>query len=247
MKYGISSKISLAILALPLIASAQVKKTVSSCVEEKLSLFSEFIPLKFEKSASTVGLDEVRPVKATIEKFITSDPDLIITDVSVTASSSKTPYLSRAGKKIVIDPRSHERNMSLAQDRAIFASKMLEGIKKTRPSLAKVNFTSNAVSAGPEFDRLDLNTRMVTNMSPNYKKRVEDLYEQNKEMYEAQGLIKSADELLDQSKYTTLYEVKFKPFQGFKIKISGYHKKKMKCSEPAKKPRGSSGSRAKGE
>ena len=69
------------------------KKTAPPpCVEEKLSLYSEFVPLNFEEGRSTAGIDQIDPVKEKIKAFILANPNMIITDVSVTSISSRTPY-----------------------------------------------------------------------------------------------------------------------------------------------------------
>lgn len=207
------------------------KKVPAPCVEEKLTLYSEFVPLNFEEGRSEVGIDQIQPVKAKIKAFIDANPTMIITDVSVTSSSSKTPFHVSVGGKKVIDPNSDARNMSLAQERARFASQSLNELKASNSSLASVNFSAAAVLAGPDFTPKDLNNRFVTKQSKDYAKQVKEIYEELKDSMNSEALIKSEKELMDESRFSNLYQVKYKPFQGFRVSISGYKKELMKCTD----------------
>ena len=204
----------------------------SECLEEKLGLHSEFIALNFDERRTEVGIDQVQPVKSKIKAFIEANPTLIITDIAVVSSSSKAPlYISVGGRKL-IDPNSDAKNMSLAQERARFASQSLNELKASSSLLSKVNFTASAVLAGPDFIPKDLNNRFVTKMSQNYEKQVKEVYAELKDSLEQDALVKSEKELLDESRFSNLYQVKYKPFQGFRLSISGY----KKCSD-AKAPK----------
>lgn len=207
------------------------KKIPEACVEEKLTLYSEFVPLNFEEGRSEVGIDQIQPVKNKIKAFIDANPTMIITDVSVTSSSSKTPFHVNVGGKKVIDPNSDARNMSLAQDRARYASQSLNELKSSNSSLAQVNFSASAVLAGPDFTPKDLNNRFVTKQSKDYEKQVKAVYEELKDSLTNEALIKSEKELLDESRFSNLYQVKYKPFQGFRVSISGYKKELLKCTD----------------
>lgn len=207
------------------------KKVPEACVEEKLTLYSEFVPLNFEEGRSEVGIDQIQPVKAKIKAFIDSNPTMIITDVTVTSSSSKTPFHISVGGKKVIDPNSDARNMSLAQDRARYASQSMNELKSSSSALANVNFSAAAVLAGPDFTPKDLNNRFVTKQTKDYEKQVHAVYEELKDSLTNDALIKSEKELLDESRFTNLYQVKYKPFQGFRVSISGYKKELMKCTD----------------
>ena len=103
----------------PLVTWAQ-KPPPIPCVEEKLTLYSEFVPVNFEEGRSTVGADQVGPVKAQIQNFIGANPNMIISEISVTSSSSRIPFYISKG---VIDPHSDRRNLDLAKQRADFAKK----------------------------------------------------------------------------------------------------------------------------
>ena len=39
---------------------------------------------------------------------------------------------------------------------------------------------------------------------------------------------------MNESRFSNLYQAKYKPFQGFKINISGYKKDSMKCPDTVK-------------
>jgi hypothetical protein len=81
------------------------KNPIKECVDEKVTLYSEFVPTSFDEGRSTVGADQIEPVKVKIINFVKSNPELIVTDISVTASSSKTPFNTVIGGKKVIDPK----------------------------------------------------------------------------------------------------------------------------------------------
>lgn len=207
------------------------KKEPEPCVEEKLSLYSEFVPLNFEEGRSTAGADQLEPVKKKIKDFIVSNPNMIITDISVTSSSSRTPFYTTVGSKKVIDPKSDERNLKLAEERALFAKLALDEIKSSSSDLSKVNFEVKHTLSGPAFEAKDLNNRFVTKMTPGYEEKVKVYFEENKELLEKEAVIKSSSELMDESRFSNLYQVKYKPFQGFRINISGYKKESLKCAE----------------
>jgi glycerol-3-phosphate cytidylyltransferase-like family protein/cytidylate kinase len=209
-----------------------IRKSIpKECKEEKLVLYSEFLPTSFDEGRSTVGNDVVEPIKQKITSFIQANPEMIVTDVSVTSSSSKTPFHTMVAGKKVIDPKSNEKNLALAQERANFAEKVMNEIKNSGTQLKNINFVSKAELAGPEFEPMDLNDRFVTRMTPGYIERIEAVYQKNKKLYEEQALKTSSNDLLDEKQFVNLYQAKFKPFQGFRIVINGYKKEEMKCLE----------------
>lgn len=224
-------------ISLNQVVKIEKKTEPAPCVEEKLSLYSEFVPLNFEEGRSTAGIDQIDPVKEKIKAFILANPNMIITDVSVTSSSSRTPYYKvGAGGKKVLDPESDQRNKNLAEERAKFAEQALNELKGSSSELSKVNFEIKSALAGPEFTATDLNNRFVTKDSPDYAKKVQEVYEANKELLEKEALVKSSSDLLDEKRFSNLYQAKYKPFQGFRINISGYKKESMKCGESAGAP-----------
>jgi len=200
------------------------------CVEEKNSLYSEFVPLNFEEGRSTVGIDQITPVQNKIQEFITTHPEMIITDIAVVSNSSRTPFFSNK----VVDPNSDAKNLRLARERAAFAEKALKELQGKNSSIEKMNISVSSALAGPEFTAIDLNNRFVTKQSPNYEQRVTEVYNQNKEIFQHEALIKSPADLMTEARFSNLYQAKYKPFQGFKINISGYKKESMKCSEANK-------------
>ena len=209
-----------------------IRKSIpKECKEEKVVLFTEFVPTNFDEGKSTVGHDQVEPVKQKIINFVNSNPEMIVTDVMVTSSSSKTPFHTVIAGKKVLDPKSNEKNLSLAQERATFAEKIMGDIKASSTQFKNINYSAKAELAGPDFEPMDLNDRFVTRMTPGYVERIDSLFAKNKKMYEEQALKTSSAELLDEKKFVNLYQAKFKPFQGFKIVINGYKKEDMKCLE----------------
>ncbi len=208
------------------------RRIPSDCMEDKMVLEQKFIPTDFE-DRSSVGEDQVDPLKKYIEDYIKNNPETIVTELEVTASSSKVPfYIMKDGKK-VIDPDSQKKNAKLAQERAFFAKKVLEKMKGARSDYSKIEMSFKATLAGPDFKPTDLNERFVTRMTPGYLERIESLYKNHEKEYQNKALKAAAYELLDADKFTNMYQAKFKPFQGFKLTISGYKKEFMKCTEKA--------------
>ena len=207
------------------------KNLIKECIDEKVTLYSEFVPTSFDEGRSTVGADQIEPVKVKIMNFVKSNPELIVTDISVTASSSKTPFNTVIGGKKVIDPKSDERNLSLASERALFAGKVLNQIKSSTIQLSGISFETKAELSGPDFDQAELNTRFVTKMTPGYLERVEAMYKSHEKIFKEQALKNSPMDLLDEKEFVNLYQAKYKPFQGFRIHIRGHKKEEMKCLE----------------
>lgn len=209
-----------------------IRKSIpKECKEEKIVLLSEFLPTSFDEGRSTVGADQVEPIKKKILEFIKANPEMIVTDVSVVSSSSKTPFHTTIAGKKVIDPKSNEKNLALAQERANFAEKVLTDIKNSSTQLQNINYQSKAELAGPEFEPMDLNDRFVTRMTPGYIEKIEAVYQKNKKLYEEQALKSSSNDLLDEKQFVNLYQAKFKPFQGFRLVINGFKKEDMKCMD----------------
>lgn len=215
------------------------RKIPSDCLEEKIVLEQTFIPTDFE-DRSTVGEDQIDPLKKYIQDYIKSNPETIVTDVEVISNSAKLPfYITKDGKK-VIDPESQKKNIKLSQERAFFAKKVLEKMKASGSDYSKIEMSFKATLAGPDFRPTDLNERFVTRMTPGYLERIEALYKNHEKEYKTKAFTNAAYELLDPKKFGNLYQAKFKPFQGFRIIISGYKKELMKCTEKAFKNKKSS-------
>ncbi len=200
---------------------------LSDCQEQKQELYAEFIPTHFDKGRTTVGADEIDPVKSKIQNFIISNQDLLITDISVHSFSSRAPFFM---SKTLLDPKSDEKNFSLAQERSVFVKKALQELKKSRSELSEATIQTQSSLAGPAFERMDLNTRFVTKMTPGYEEKIRSLFVENKELFQQEALIPDAEMLLNEQKYVNYYQAKFKPFQGFKISLYGYKKDQLKCS-----------------
>ncbi len=192
----------------------------TTCSEEKVSLYKAFVPTDFIDRAS-VGRDQVEPLRAHIINFITANPAARITDIVVTASSAKLPFYILSGKRKVIDPQSMTRNATLARERSEFALALLREIKVSKSQLSGSQISTRSELGGPDFARIDLNARFVTPMTPGYSDQVRSFYSENKTIYENQALQSSVDPLLVESDYPNLYQVKFKPFQGLRLEISG--------------------------
>jgi hypothetical protein len=207
------------------------KNMAKGCIDEKVTLYSEFVPTSFDEGRSTVGQDQVEPIESKISDFIKSHPEMIVTDVSVTSSSSKTPFHITVNGKKIIDPESNQKNLSLARERALFAEKVMKEIKSSNSLLSSVNFETKAELAGPDFEPIDLNDRFVTRMTPGYFERVEALYKKYQKEFNNLALKNSFSDLLDEKQFVNLYQAKFKPFHGFRVNIQGHIKEQMKCRD----------------
>ena len=201
-------------------------------------------PIKDEKLEiilKKLTVDELKSylesIRSNNKQQVLLNPNMIITDISVSSNSSRTPYYKPgpSGKK-VIDPDSDKRNLDLAEQRSLYAAKALNDLKNSNLELAKVSFETKFALAGPEFVTKDLNNRFVTKDSPEYEKKVMEIYNENKDLLEKEALIKSPADLKDEKRFGNLYQVKYKPFQGFRINISGYKKETMKCGEKGGAP-----------
>lgn len=203
-----------------------------ACVDEKFVLHGEMIPLNFETGRSTVGEDQIEPVKNKVSAYLSSHEIELITDVTVTTSSSKAPFYTTINGKKVLDPQSNEKSLSLAKERMVFAEKVMSSLKASYPNI-KFNFAAEL--AGPDFHPADLNDRFVTRMTAGYGERVESLFQKHKASYTDQAIVQSSYDLLDEQKFGNLFLAKFKPFHGIRLVIQGYKKELVKCLETKEK------------
>lgn len=204
---------------------------VSFACEELLS--QHFVPTGFDSSRSEVGKDQVGPVKEKILESILSNPEWKISKITVTTMSSKIPFAIKA-KKLLIDPESEKKSWAIIQQRAAFVTEVLNELKLSRSDLSGTHLESRAILAGPEFQLLDFNHRFVTKMTPGYDQKVKEVFEQNKKNFESDALIKSETSLLEEKKFSNLYQAKYKPFHGIKIEMFGCVEKKNKTSTSPK-------------
>lgn len=209
--------------------------TVSiECVEEKVSLLSEFLPTSFDENRATTGRDEVEPLRAKVESLL-KDNTIIVTDVTVISSSSRAPFYTTIAGKKVLDPASDETNLRLAKERSEFAKKAIEELK-AYSAFDKIKFDYRPQLSGPAFEPTDLNDRFVTRMTSGYLEKLEVLHKKFKKDFEEVALVPVGTDLLDSNKYMNLFQAKFKPFQGFRLSAQGFRKEDMKC-----RPTGASG------
>jgi len=228
MKYLIISTSILLFYSLQ-VMGLENKSPKSPCVDEKQTLHQEFIEAYFDEGRTSVGKDQIEPIKEKIATFIREHHEMVITDIFVTVTSAKTPfYISDNGKK-KLDPQSNERNLKIITDRAGFTEVVLNELKKSSSSYEKIKFSTKAELAGPDFSPMDLNGRFVTKMSPGYVEKLEVNFKKNQKLYTEQAFINDYQVLFDENKYVNLYQARFKPFHGFRIEMKGHLKVKMKC------------------
>ena len=219
------------IVALAPVSPEPVKKPEPKPCEIQVTE-SMFVPLNFDEGRATVGADQVEPVKKAINDFMAQNNKLNVSSVQVTSNSSRTPFYISVGGKKVIDPKSDEKNLELAKQRSAFAEKALSELKSSQERLASATLETKFSLAGPAFDAKDLNNRFVTKQTPGYQEKVKEYFNANKNVLLNQAVIKSPEELLNQNRFTNLYQVKYKPFQGFRIVITGTDTRK--CEEDKK-------------
>lgn len=207
------------------------KNIPKECVDEKVILHSEFFSTAFDIGRTTVGEIEVDPVKSKVLSTVKGNAELIVTDIEIFSSSSKTPFYKVVAGKKMIDPESNDRNLSLSKQRAQFAEKVFKDLKSQDSKFKYINISVSAGLAGPDFIPTDLNDRFVTRMTPGYVEKLDALFNKHEKLFTEGAIIKSAEELLDEKKFSNLYQAKFKPFQGFRLLIRGYKKEDMKCLE----------------
>lgn len=193
------------------------------CEEKEESLLKTFLPTEFGVARSTVGQDQVDSLKARIREFISSQRDVRFTKIAVNSMSARLPFYITQNGRQVIDPQSDSRNSALARQRAEFAHAALLEIKQTNPELRDVNIEIQSGLEGPAFTPIDLNDRFVVSLTPNYRERVQAIFQENQELYEQKAMLKIED-LQDTARFENLYQVKFRPFQGFRLEIFGAKK-----------------------
>lgn len=214
-----------------------VKNIQKECVDEKVTLHQEFILSQFDEGRNTVGRDQVEPLRQLITDFIKKNPDYLVTDVTVTVSSSKTPHYATVNGKKILDPESNTKNLAIASERAGFVTKLLGEIRESSGQYQKMNLTARAELAGPEFEPMDLNDRFVTRMTPGYLDKVEMLYKKFQKDYQGKAFIQDSAPLMDEKLYVNLYQAKYKPFHGFSINFTGHKKEEMKCTDFISRPK----------
>lgn len=212
------------------------KNLPKDCVDEKKILHQEFIRTSIDEGRFKVGLDEVEPVKKLISDYIVANENAIITDIEVTASVAKLPVYTSVNGKKVIDPQGPAKNLSVATERKDFVLKIFEELKKKHATLGKTVFVAQGKLSGPEFRPTDLNERFVTHMTPDYLDRVNAAFTSYKKLYLEEALVPTPEELTQESKFSNLYQARFKPFQGYKISLKGFRKDEMKCLNKDLKP-----------
>jgi hypothetical protein len=207
------------------------KNSPSECKEDNTTLSGEFIRGNFDQDRSTVGQDQVEPLRIKISQYLRSHPDEVITEVIVTASSSKTPYYTTVAGKKIIDPRSDILNLQMATERAKFAKKLLDEVQVSNSAYRKIVFTARAELTGPDFSSSDLNDRFVTKMSPDYIERVDSFYRKNEKLFKEKVFMTSTADLFNENEFVNFYQVKFKPFHGLSLVFRGHKREESRCSD----------------
>ncbi len=206
-----------------------LKKLPSECEADKKNLLHEFLPAHRGEDRTLIQQGEVIPVKEMISGFLAKAEDLIITDVSVTVTSSRLPFYAKVAGEKVLDPKSDEKNLAIATKRALLVERLLEELRLAYPQRASIAFRSSAELAGPQFHPTNLNERYVTRMNPGYAEKIEALFRDNERDYRDRVFVSGAGDLLDEKKYGNLFQARFMPYHGYRVLIRGFRKDEMKC------------------
>ncbi len=206
-----------------------LKHLPPECEAEKKNLLLEFIPAHRGEDRTLVREEEVIPVKELIGGFLGKAVEYIVTEVSVTVTSSRLPFYSTIQGQKVPDPKSDEKNLTIATRRSLRVDRLLEELRTAYPQRASISFRSSAELAGPAFHPTNLNERYVTRMNPGYAEKIEALFRNNEREYRDRVLLTSAGDLLDEKKYGNLFQARFMPYHGYRVLIRGFRKDEMRC------------------
>jgi hypothetical protein len=210
--------------------------TVSSapfdpCREGKSAQEKIFIPSKLGDGKSDARDSEMIPIQNAIEQFLKSHSTWKFTQIEIISSSAHTPIL----KPRTLHPQelnhfnklNKKSNQDLAETRMGFAKLALSKIKSSNLSLSGVDFVSSAEVLGPEYvysadpRKHDQNLKLVVpEFSKDFDVRVLEIYNENKKDFEKVG-ITQAEMLFDKEMFKSLYDIKFKAFQGYTIFLRG--------------------------
>ncbi len=194
------------LISLPLTLSAQISGECDSDTEILLGQPS-FVQTPFGKAATRIEASEALGIVKLIQDLKSSSPDKNITRVEVLVCTSDVKI-----KPESITDRRENIHIELAQQRAAALKKEL--------NKASIQSDISSQVCGPSFVKKDLNWRFFT--EENSKKFYDSAFAtlntpESLEMYKEFALIENFEEL--KRKFPAPYLAKYKPFNGYRIKV----------------------------
>ena len=210
--------------AIIFVFSSGLQAVPAPCLEPKLQQEKMFFPSKLSEAKADARDSEFLPIHHAIEQFIKSHAHWKFSQIHIISSSAHTPVtkptrLSEA-EIVHVNKLNKKSNHELALTRLGFAKFALSKIKN-------VEILYSAEVLGPNFTyhsdprQHDQNLKMVIpEFSQNYGPRVAEIFAAHKNDFAKVG-ITSVEELHDKSLFKSLYDVKFKAFQGYTVFLRG--------------------------
>ena len=202
-----------------------------SCKQDEAAVERIFVPTKLSASKSDARDSEVTPLLNAIESFVKSHPSWKFTKIHILSSSANTPI--QKPRSLTAPEIEHfnkinkSSNKNLAETRAGFARLGLSKTKSNNLSLSGVELVTTHEVLGPQFvyssdpRKHDQNLKLVVpEFSKDFDVRVLEIFNENKNDFEKVG-ITSAEQLFEKDIFKSLYDVKFKAFQGYTVFIHG--------------------------
>lgn len=203
-----------------------------------------FIPSKLGEGKSDARDSEIIPVQTAVENFVKDHVTWKFTQIQIISSSANTPIQ----KPRTLNPAEVEHfnkinkasNENLAETRAGFAKVALSKIKSSNLSLSGVELVTSHEVLGPGYfyssdpRKHDQNLKLVVpEFSKDFDVRVLEIFNENKKDFEKIG-ITQAEQLFDKENFKSLYDVKFKAFQGYTVFLHGKTSSGVGCAGPIK-------------
>jgi hypothetical protein len=216
----------------------------NGCKQDQFVVERIFIPSKLGPAKSDARETEMRPVEAAIETFVKTHSHWKFTQIHIISSSANTPIQ----KPRTLNPLEVEHfnkinkssNKNLAETRAGFAKNILHKIKSNNLSLSGVELVTSNEVLGPQYvyssdpRKHDQNLKLVVpEFSKDFDVRVLEIFNENKKDYEKVG-ITNAEQLFNKEEFKSLYDVKFKAFQGYTLFLHGKTTSSVGCGSIVK-------------
>lgn len=216
----------------------------NGCKQDQAVMEKIFIPSKLGPAKSDARDSEIRPVEAAVENFVKTHAHWKFTQIHIISSSAHTPIQ----KPRTLNPQEVEHfnkinkssNKNLAETRAGFAKNSLHKIKSNNLSLSGVELVTSHEVLGPQYvyssdpRKHDQNLKLVVpEFSKDFDVRVLEIFNENKKDFEKVG-ITDAEQLFNKSEFKSLYDVKFKAFQGYTLFLHGKTNSGVGCGSIGK-------------
>lgn len=200
-----------------------------NCEDGEKILEQKFFPAPFGKKARNIDVSEAEGVVKHIKQFQLNHPNSIVSKIEVLSCTSSVPL-----PPLSLTDRRENEHLDLAMQRALLLKKELN----------KHNFKSEVAHrvCGPEFKPLDKNLRFIVkgNSGALYEQAYAEIQKTENllDQYKEEALIESFDEI--KKNYPAPFEAKYRPFQGYRVKITGRIRCAGEKSKVIKSPSGKS-------